>query len=322
MRVMLKILQHLVLSACLLGAFISNVSAQERIRISPGPVDGGQDARLMTIRSSCPEFETCTNHHAIVFVHGIFGGASTFGDWPQQLQPAIGVDKVDVYVLEYRTAMVSWLKSDVPNLDSVVERAFDALMPLVRPEGLPRYKSINFVAHSLGGNVVAAYLHSVKSLLGHEIRARHGFVITLGTPVLGAQIAEVAALAKSAVGMPEDRLLESLKRDNTFLRMMRYWRLLENTKSANFGCPSLSLYVGVEARPTWNFVPVVPDESALGMASIAEEVKSFTGFSHSDLANSGPDRPQVRDWVEDKLRFEVERLRRRDPMEKLCLRDR
>jgi hypothetical protein len=43
------------------------------------------------------------------------------------------------------------------------------------PEGFVTsrgYRSVGFIAHSLGGNVITAYIHSVKSELGHSARAQ------------------------------------------------------------------------------------------------------------------------------------------------------
>lgn len=277
-------------------------------------------ARLVEVRRSCIGGH-CPNHDAIVFVHGIFGDDNTFGQWPEQMPEEVNGHRIDVYRLRYQTALFAWLERDVPNLDVVVEKVFDELLPLIQPAGGRRYNSVNFIAHSLGGNVVGAYMHTVKSLLGHEIRARHGFVITLGTPVLGAQIADVAKLLKSVLPTRNDKLLESLKRDNAFLRMMRYWRILENSKAANFGCPSVNLYVGIESKPSWRFVTVVPNESALGMDQIAEQIKEFPGFTHSDLANSPSEKPDVRDWVQRILNHEIALAGRSQDLEsKLCLR--
>jgi hypothetical protein len=69
----------------------------------------------------------------------------------------------------------------------------------------------------LGGNVATSYLHTVKTERGHDQRARHSFIITLGTPTDGADISAVGLLAKKFLVM-DDPLLTSLNTDNTFLR--------------------------------------------------------------------------------------------------------
>lgn len=207
--------------------------------------------RLETVRSGCDNV-SCKGRHAIVFVHGIYGGAETFTNtavtppfnWPQQVPAQIAASPVDVFRAEYTTAFFSWAKEDIASLDQVIEAIYPAMSSL-RSRG---YSSVNFVAHSLGGNFVKAYLHSVKSEEGHVERSRHGFVLTLGTPVNGASIANVGLLLKDLLRM-RDPLLSSLQRDNTFLRMMNLWARQEDAKATKFRCRPVHLYAGIETKP-------------------------------------------------------------------------
>jgi hypothetical protein len=107
----------------------------------------------------------CTKRDALFFVHGIYGDKDTFQNgqfyWPSAV--AEQFPGVDVYVIEYRTKLLSWLKRDVASFDEVSDALFAKLQG--RPEvgfddgvlSLRPYRSIGFIAHSLGGNVTAAY---------------------------------------------------------------------------------------------------------------------------------------------------------------------
>ena len=173
-------------------------------------------AKVAEVRQTCL-YTQCPRHDAIVFVHGIYGDDETFKngdfDWPRMLPEQIGGRTIDVYRIDYKTVMLAWLRSHVATMDEVSYSIFRALYPesgdftdrVLNPN---RYRSVNFIAHSLGGNVVQAFLHTVKSELGHEERARYGFVITLATPVYGAQISNVATIAKQVLGIQNDPLLE------------------------------------------------------------------------------------------------------------------
>lgn len=240
--------------------------------------------RLETVRSGC-ERSSCIGRHAIVFVHGIYGGAETFTNtdvtppfnWPEQVPAQIAGSPVDVFRVEYRTALLSWAKENIASLDQVIEAIYPAISSL-RSRG---YSSVNFVAHSLGGNVVKAYLHSVKSEDGHVERARHGFVLTLGTPVNGASIANVGLLLKELLGM-RDPLLSSMQRDNTFLRMMNLWARQEDAKATKFRCRPVHLYAGIETQPLGP-IQVVDVASAQGALPSFAVSRSFR-FNHSEIA--------------------------------------
>lgn len=231
-------------------------------------------ATVSNVRVNCAN--ACAGRHAIIFVHGIYGSKETFVntkvqpsfDWPSSLPDTISGSPVDVYLVEYRTALIAWAKKDIASLDEVVESVYPAIRS-IRRKG---YASVNFVAHSLGGNVVRSYIHSVKSEEGHIERVKHGFVITLGTPVDGASIANVGSLLKDALGMP-DPLLKSLEKDNTFLRMLQLWSRQEEYKSKNYECRPLRLYAGIETRSVIPGVQVVNSASAKAATKVRADVE-------------------------------------------------
>jgi hypothetical protein len=263
---------------------------------------------LQVVRSGC-ESSSCVARHAIVFVHGIYGGVDTFTNktvspefsWPQKVPELIAGSPVDVYRVEYRTALLAWVKEDIASLDQVVE----AIYPLLAGLRTRGYASVNFVAHSLGGNVVKAYLHSVKSEEGHVERAKHAFVLTVGTPVNGASIANVGLLLKDLLGMP-DPLLASLQRDNTFLRMMNLWARQEDQKATKFRCRAVRLYAGIETKPLGpiQVVDVSSAQNALPSFAIS---KTFP-LNHSEIAKprSEDDEPFV--WFMTVASNEIRRV--------------
>lgn len=245
--------------------------------------------KIVPVRQSCTSND-CSDYDALFFIHGIYGDDTTFKggtfDWPEHIPDVIQGRKIDVFRIEYRSALVSWLENGVGSMDEIV----DAMVEKFYDEAgknrfldTKQYRSAGFIAHSLGGNVIAAFLHSVKSLWGHKERARYPFVVTLGTPVNGAEIANVLRTAKRLLGM-RDRLLDSLERDNTFLRMMERWKWAEGAKARRFDCRPVDLYVGVEGTllPYWR---VVPTSSAnRGKAALPEgtEIMEILGFESPD----------------------------------------
>jgi hypothetical protein len=270
-------------------------------------------ARISAVRQSCQS--DCRDRDAIVFVHGIYGGDATFKngsfDWPSEFPQELGGRKIDVFRVEYTTAMFAWLRRNIATFDDVVQTLYDSMYgddpggksPLIRN----KYRSIGYVAHSLGGNLVSAYIHSVKTWRGHVERARNSYVITLGTPINGAQIANLGLVAKWLLGM-DDPLLSSLERDNTFVRMLQYWKRAEISKGETFGCRPIKLYVGLEG--SWLAgLSVVDESSALEpMHGMAHEHKSFPDYNHEQLAKpAGPSDP-VYQWVSESVTKEMQRL--------------
>ncbi|MBY3181026.1 hypothetical protein HFO24_04985 [Rhizobium laguerreae] len=273
---------------------------------------------------------SCTGRDAVFFVHGIYGDKDTFKngnfDWPSTLAKALD-DEVDVYVIEYHTKLLSWLKRDIASFDDVSDALFAKLQGKPRPgsgnirDGLLSfrpYRSVGFIAHSLGGNVTAAYIHTVKSELGHEERAQNGFLITLGTPANGAQIANVAVAIKSMLGI-EDPLLKSLERDNTFVRMLASWRNAEDRKATRFYCRPVDLYVGVEGAPMHGMTIVSKESAEEPYKALAREVKFFEGYDHSRIAKPIDANDPVYVWVLDTIKNERKRLDHWD-QPKLCRR--
>lgn len=274
--------------------------------------------KIIEVGNVCDQTE-CTLKDAVFFVHGLYGDDSTFRnnkfDWPSELKTKFK-DRIDVYKIQYQTQLLAWLKKDIASFDEVVDSIFWALQGKPIPNhGIQRngllarrpYRSIAFVAHSLGGNVVAAYLHTVKSELGHAERAQNSFLVTLGTPANGSQMANAGVLLKNILGV-KDPLLGSLTRDNTFVRMLARWRNAEDSKATRYRCRPVNLYVGVEAATTAGLTIVSKESAEEPYRGLAKEVEHFAGHSHSSIAKPTDAHDPVFVWVSDILTKEVARI--------------
>lgn len=251
----------------------------------------------------------CGGYDALVFVHGIYGGDTTFVndrtrfDWVANVPREIGQRPIDVYRLNYRTELLAWAKAKNPSFDSVAKAIFDVMSPLRRRQ----YRSIGFIAHSLGGNFVSTYIHMVKTALGHPQRSQHAFVITLGTPVAGAQIADLTSVLKSALFM-SDPLLESLKHDNLYLVMLNNFRSLEAPKGDKYGCRPVNLHAAYEKDKVGPILIVQRGSAAEAVSRVVNSPVVGFDRDHLEIVKPPDREDEVFQWVNDKLNAEYLRL--------------
>jgi hypothetical protein len=301
-----KILVLPLLILALSSAGLAQTLAPAAAGISPA-----QELQCASTKTTCEDFD------AIVFVHGVFGDVDTFKnsqanfDWPAQFPKTVQNRAVDVYRLGYTTTLLSWAKGKNPEFDEVAKTVYDALKPL----RMRQYRSIGFIAHSLGGNVVSTYIHFVKTTRGHAARSQHAFVITLATPVLGTQAADLGLLLKSILGMNDD-LLESLKEDNLYLRMLKALRIQEKSRQKLFGCRPVTLHAAFEERSMGPF-RIVNESSAADSVrkQVDSEIKGFP-LDHSAIAKPDSAQHAVFTWVNDLIKSEYERLAKWDAAHK------
>jgi hypothetical protein len=178
----------------------------------------------------------------------------------------------------------------------------------MKPLRVRRYRSIGFVAHSLGGNVVSTYIHTVKSELGHPQRSQHAYVITLATPMFGSQMADLGIEIKHALGVRNDDLLRSLTDDNLYLRMLANFSSGDDRKGGRYGCRPVDLYAASEIKRMGPFL-VVSARSAADLVKqrLASPPEPFM-LNHSEMAKpTGPDDPLYK-WVLQSITSELERL--------------
>ena len=247
----------------------------------------------------CDSTQTdCSNYDAIVFVHGIYGSKETFSSgkaswsWPKDFPAQLGGRKIDVFSLNYQTSLLSWAKDSTADFDSLAEDAFNAIRPLRSK----KYRSIGFIAHSLGGNVVATYLVKTKLKRGSSARAQHLFLVTLATPFSGSRIADLGASIKGAIGMRDD-LLESLKKDNLYLRMLKGFTIDYQEREQLYECRPFSLYSAFETEAMGPFLIVQPESAAQALSAILKSPAKSFPLDHSGIAKPDGPEHQVATWV-------------------------
>lgn len=291
--------------ASLLLLVVTQYAAPARAQ-APQPLAGLEPARPLHCspsRISCDEFD------AVVFVHGIYGSRETFVnadtrfDWPKEFPRTISERPVDVYRLNYQTALLTWARDRDPRFEEVAKAVRDAMKPLRVRE----YRTIGFIAHSLGGNVISTYMHMIKTGLGHPQRSQHAYAITLATPVLGSQVADVGSALKTLLRMNDD-LLNSLTNENLYLRMLREFREEEDPKEKRYVCRPVHLHAAYEEKYLGPILVVRPDSAA---ASVSKLVKSpIVGFPLDHSAIAKPDGPHhaVYRWVLSLVEDEFSRV--------------
>jgi hypothetical protein len=274
----------------------------------------GQEAAQLTpvgtVQCEIGRAADCTERDAIVFVHGIYGAEDTFRneatgfDWPTQFPRAIDTHRVDVYWLGYRSKLIAWARGDNPSFEDIAKSVFDALRPL-RTSG---YGSIGFIAHSLGGNIVATYIHYLKTKLGHPQRSQNAFIITLATPVLGAQIADLASILKASLLM-SDPLLESLKAGNLYLSMLEQFRELEEDKERRYSCRAVHLHAAIEQEYLGPLLIVGPGSAAKPISNFVKSPIVAFPLDHAEIAKPrGAEPGGVYGWVLDRVGQEYQRI--------------
>jgi hypothetical protein len=122
----------------------------------------------------------------IVFVHGVFGNSIDtwkVGEsyWPELLTTDSTFDGTDIYVLQYPTGISSAFS---------IDELSDNMRLQLRDAGGENKKRVIFLAHSMGGLVVRAYLLKYR-----EQAEKVGFIYFFSTPTEGSQLASLATLA-------------------------------------------------------------------------------------------------------------------------------
>ncbi len=254
--------------------------------------------------------ESCKDFDAIVFVHGIYGDEETFKskdtgfDWPAEIPATIDGRAVDVFVVDYYTELIDWsAKSKDTTFATVAEGMFTALKPLRQRE----YRSIGFVAHSLGGNFVSAYLLTVKAARSTSGLAQHAFAITLATPVMGSQIANMAGLLKTLLGM-NDSLLSDLKEGTSLQSFLKDVRRKLKGRAALFGCRDVNLHAAIETLPLAGIAVVEPESAAAPVASLVSSPVMRFDRDHSSIAKPVDQNDEVYVWAAELMQTEYERI--------------
>jgi hypothetical protein len=289
--------KRIILSVCaaIIGIYsTANVSAAELVQIGP---------------SRCSSQEHCGQVDAIVFVHGIYGDTDTFinaetqFNWPEKFPRRLGNRSIDVFQLKYGNEIAGWAKQSNPSFEELSDSVLTALKPLRQKN----YRTIGFIAHSLGGNVISTYVHRLKTKFGHPQRSQNAFIITLATPVLGSQWADRAGWLKSFLGMNDD-LLASLENENLFLRMLSEFRQDETQKERRYVCRPVNLHAAYEKEYLGPILVVSTDSAALPISNIVSSPIVGFGVDHSQIAKPKDEQDKIFKWVQDRVENEYLRV--------------
>ena len=129
----------------------------------------------------------------IVFVHGVFGSAtSTWGDpsnetfWPAMVAADGRFVDYDIYLVNYRTPFFK-------NAPNVYETAGSELSHLKDGGAFKQYTDLHFIGHSMGGLVLKSMLLRLTSGPNVNMLRQVKSVIYLSTPAQGASVASLVS---------------------------------------------------------------------------------------------------------------------------------
>ena len=193
----------------------------------------------------------------IVFVHGIGGDASTFGDWPQQLK----ADKTHVDIGpplgDYAIAHITYESGGGTTYTG--QELATQVADVLRRDVTAKYRHVYVVTHSLGGILVKKALidlHRPEANQAAQLKSIKA-VMFFGTPSDGAKSAKAASLL-AGVGLVFGKVADDLRNisSNSWLQSIEAdWKqLYEGRTSANF-----RVYCAYERLPYKGFM-IVPQE--------------------------------------------------------------
>jgi pimeloyl-ACP methyl ester carboxylesterase len=138
------------------------------------------------------------NSAAIVFVHGFSGDAlKTWGNFPSQLAQETGLKGWDIFSYGYATSIRRVETPGLWSADPNIERLAIGLRTAASLPPLNKYRSLAFIAHSMGGLVVQEALAEPVQLAVHEQLAyRVSHVILFGSPSGGLKKAIIGFLKR------------------------------------------------------------------------------------------------------------------------------
>ena len=195
------------------------------------------------------------NDTLVVFVHGLGGGDTTFGQLPEYLKEAVPA-KCTKYIYESRFFAGTDLFSLAKHMGSEVL--------------LKGYASVAFVAHSLGGILVRKMLSEVcgLGLLPAELGDRTRCVALLASPTTGSSLAGLAKHLPVLSANPHVQVLS--KSSGALLQTNEAWKKWCATKSDCYICN----FVGTDD----DVVPLTDAAASPG------ETFTVPGEGHSSIA--------------------------------------
>jgi pimeloyl-ACP methyl ester carboxylesterase len=237
------------------------------------------------VASGCPA--PC-ERDLVIFVHGILGARATWENseaktyWPALMISDPDLAGVDIMRVDYE----SYMLRRGPSIEEVLADLQKALESV----DTGKYRTVQFIAHSLGGNLVRRYLVHVNSAYGHKYLSRYRMVIMLGTPGQGSYLATVAGLASNNQQL---RVLIPIQR-NDWLQMLNATLSDIETKHHGTYCSSLLFFAGVETRATT--VGIVVDAAS---ASTGAQVYEKFDRDHITLVKPADINDEVYRWTKN-----------------------
>lgn len=130
---------------------------------------------------------------AIVFVHGFSGDAlKTWGNFPTYIAAEQGLLSWDVFSYGYATSLFRFETPQLWSADPDIERLALGLRTAAALPPLNQYKSLAFIAHSMGGLVVQEALLEEQPIdFDNQLAHRTSHVILFGTPSGGLEKASI-----------------------------------------------------------------------------------------------------------------------------------
>lgn len=257
------------------------------------PLDAASAEPVRITHESAEDCSIPCDRTAVVFIHGIIGSKATWsadssnGYWPDLLatDPSLG-SKLDVYRVDYDSFLFEAGPSIVDVLRSLQTQLDEIFLK-------KQYKTAILIGHSLGGNIARAYLMHVKARFGHRALSTFRLTFTLGTPVLGSELATIARVGSSNQQL---RVLLPIK-VNDFGQFLNLTLSDIENKHQQVYCPRLYRFAAFEEKP----LPVVG--LVVSKASATADSNESMGFSEDHISISKPkDRSSdIYVWVKDKI---------------------
>jgi tetratricopeptide (TPR) repeat protein len=186
------------------------------------------------------------NSRVIVFVHGVLGDSrSTWTNgtfyWPEMISKDKDFADTDIFVYEYPSR---FLGNDF-SIDEVSEN----LRLQLDVQGVTAHEKVAFVAHSMGGLVVRAYLLKYR-----EAAAKTVFLSMFSTPTTGSDVAALASIISTNLQIAR---MTPMRSDSYLADQQRQWL------AAGFDFPTCCAY---ETKKTFGLL-VVSQASASNLCS-------------------------------------------------------
>lgn len=191
---------------------------------------------------------TAQDDLVIVFVHGVMGNAgttwcntSTKACWPTMLADDAAFDGASIYLYEYPSPTVAESFS-IDEIADNMRLQFDA-------DDVSQFRSIVFVAHSMGGLAVRGYILKYRQVI-----SKISFIYFYSTPTTGSEIASLASVLSSN---PQFGKLKPMKSEDYLADIQRQWL------AADLSIPS---YCAYEKQKTFG-VAIVSQASASSLCT-------------------------------------------------------